>query len=74
MLTVPGLGAVQHGVTLVGGDEAHPASMATNKSTRASRTIDLTKASYAAANSFVALTGSLSALHNALRLASRGRV
>jgi hypothetical protein len=71
---LPGGGAAQHEDTPGRGDEAHPDSVATTKSTKASRTNDLTKANYAAANSFVALTGSLSALHNALRFASRGRV
>jgi hypothetical protein len=73
MLMVPGAGAAPLEGTLAGGNEAHPANMATNKGRGASRTMSLRAANYAAANSLVALTGSLKALHNALRLLSRGR-
>ena len=73
MVAVPGAGGVQQEVMLTGGGEAHPASMITNENTRASRAIDLMVANYAAANTFVDLTGSLSALHSALRFAFRGR-
>jgi len=73
MLMVPGAGGTQQRGMLTGGGEAHPASMVANETTRADRAIDLMVAYYAAANSFVDLTGNLSALHNALRFASRGR-